>query len=68
MTNQGMEMDNKSMGIGRTCGCDWMMMMDVGPTAPCCRTVPLKTLELFPISPTALKDEHTTPSSASTNY
>ncbi|XAR59041.1 hypothetical protein NMG60_11014668 [Bertholletia excelsa] len=59
----------------RTYGRDWMMMMmlNVGQTTspPCTTTTdaaaatnkPLKTLELFPISATALKDECT-----STNY
>ncbi|CAL5334272.1 unnamed protein product [Camellia sinensis] len=55
----------------RTYSRDWMMMMDhEGPTSPCCNR-PLKTLELFPITATSLKDECTTsnhiPSSTSTN-
>ncbi|KAI3450488.1 hypothetical protein Pfo_007153 [Paulownia fortunei] len=38
----------------RTYGHDSMMIMDVGPTFPCCRNKPLETLELFPLrSPTA---------------
>nr|DAD27776.1 TPA_asm: hypothetical protein HUJ06_029244 [Nelumbo nucifera] len=42
-------------------GRDWMMMMmmDIGPTTHCCNR-PLKTLQLFPITTTSLKDECTT--------
>ncbi|CAK9170201.1 unnamed protein product [Ilex paraguariensis] len=42
----------------RTYGCDWrrMVMMDVCPTTHCC-SKPLKTLELFPITATSLKDQ-----------
>ncbi|XP_052187085.1 WUSCHEL-related homeobox 3 [Diospyros lotus] len=48
------EMDKPT---ARTNGRDWMMMLDhhEGPPAPYHR--PLKTLELFPVSATALKDE-----------
>ncbi|PSR95153.1 WUSCHEL-related homeobox like [Actinidia chinensis var. chinensis] len=64
---ESFEMDNS---MARSCGRDWMMMQDVGPTPTCCNR-PLKTLELFPITATALKDEYTTskhiPSSTSNN-
>ncbi|XP_057483222.1 WUSCHEL-related homeobox 3-like [Actinidia eriantha] len=53
------EMD-KSMMIRTYCR-DWMMMMlDVGPTSHCCNNKPLKTLELFPITATGLKDNSKT--------
>ncbi|EXB53235.1 WUSCHEL-related homeobox 3 [Morus notabilis] len=41
---------------------DWTMMVDVGPpNSPCCNNYkPLKTLELFPITATNLKEECTT--------
>ncbi|KAL5581135.1 hypothetical protein UlMin_013577 [Ulmus minor] len=50
---------------------DWLMMMDMGPlNSPCCNNNynnnrPLKTLQLFPITATNLKEEFTT--TASTN-
>ncbi|CAK9184829.1 unnamed protein product [Ilex paraguariensis] len=46
----------------RTYSRDWrmLMLMDVGPTptTPCC-SKPMKTLELFPITATSLKDQCT---------
>nr|ASV45873.1 WUSCHEL-related homeobox 3 [Broussonetia papyrifera] len=40
---------------------DWTMMVDVGPpSSPYCCNKPLKTLELFPITATNLKEECTT--------
>ncbi|PSR90012.1 WUSCHEL-related homeobox like [Actinidia chinensis var. chinensis] len=55
------EMDKSIMT--RTYGRDWMMMLDVDPTSHCCNNKPLKTLELFPITATGLKDEHIPPTS-----
>ncbi|KAJ8629169.1 hypothetical protein MRB53_022492 [Persea americana] len=61
---EGMEMGNPAMAYGQ----DWVVMMDVCPTK-CCR--PLKTLELFPIKSTGLKEEFKSskpfPCSTSTN-
>ncbi|CAL5352886.1 unnamed protein product [Camellia sinensis] len=54
--------------VMRSYGRDWMVMLDVVPTpiTPCCNTAPPKTLELFPITATGLKDMHF-PSSMSSN-
>ncbi|KAK9279989.1 hypothetical protein L1049_013673 [Liquidambar formosana] len=38
---------------------NWMMMVDMCPTSPCCSR-PLKTLQLFPITATNLREESTT--------
>ncbi|GKV08214.1 hypothetical protein SLEP1_g19879 [Rubroshorea leprosula] len=39
-------------------GSDWLMMMDVSPPlSPCCKRPPPKTLELFPVSASNLKEE-----------
>ncbi|CAB4282581.1 unnamed protein product [Prunus armeniaca] len=67
---QRVEMEKSVMSMY---GRDWMMMMmeDVGPPSPCCSTStrttttrqPLKTLQLFPITATNLKEE-SSPSSS----
>ncbi|KAH7862565.1 hypothetical protein Vadar_006529 [Vaccinium darrowii] len=44
----------------KTYGRDWLMMLDVGPTSPNSCSRPLKTLELFPITATGLKDTSST--------
>ncbi|XP_022756585.1 WUSCHEL-related homeobox 3-like [Durio zibethinus] len=43
----------------RTYGSDWLMMVDMGPRLPPCFSTraPLKTLELFPVTATNLKEE-----------
>ncbi|KAJ8751555.1 hypothetical protein K2173_016793 [Erythroxylum novogranatense] len=47
----------------RMCSHDWMMsMVDIGLPSPCCNR-PLKTLELFPMTATNVKEEHTNTSS-----
>ncbi|KAE8656848.1 WUSCHEL-related homeobox 3 [Hibiscus syriacus] len=57
------ERTDKNKGMMRTYGSDWLMMVDVGPplsSPPCysmiCRP-PLKTLELFPLSASDLKED-----------
>ncbi|KAA8549535.1 hypothetical protein F0562_001447 [Nyssa sinensis] len=52
------EMGKMDKSMSRTYGRDWMMMTDVGPTTSCCNR-PIKTLELFPITATSLKEECT---------
>ncbi|XP_058111003.1 WUSCHEL-related homeobox 3B [Magnolia sinica] len=52
-TPKSEETERPAVGYGH----DWMVMMDVGP-APCHR--PPRTLELFPIKSTGLKEENNT--------
>lgn len=53
-----LEMGKSLMGMY---GRDWIMMMDTAaappPSPSCCSRAPLKTLELFPITATNLKEE-----------
>ncbi|KAI3461482.1 hypothetical protein Pfo_018145 [Paulownia fortunei] len=42
-----------------TYGHDLRMIVDVGPTFPCCRNRPLETLELFPLRSPTVKDQET---------
>ncbi|XP_059664425.1 WUSCHEL-related homeobox 3 [Cornus florida] len=58
--NQKWKVDHRErMETEKSTALDWMMMMNVGPSStPCCNR-PLKTLELFPITATSLKDECT---------
>ncbi|KAI8523926.1 hypothetical protein RHMOL_Rhmol13G0109300 [Rhododendron molle] len=72
LPDQTREMDKYYATVMRTNGSDrrMMMMLDVSPTSttttlPCCNIVhnkPLKTLELFPITATGLKDDKCTTS------
>ncbi|KAK8581508.1 hypothetical protein V6N13_144530 [Hibiscus sabdariffa] len=58
---------DKNKGMMRTYGCDWLMMVDVGspssssssssPCYPMISRPPLKTLELFPLTASNLKEE-----------
>ncbi|XP_058207448.1 WUSCHEL-related homeobox 3-like isoform X2 [Rhododendron vialii] len=46
--------------MARTYGRDWMIMLDLGPTSPNSCSRPLKTLELFPVTATGLRDTTST--------
>ena len=67
------ETDNKKALMGKMYGRDWMMMMvdlvyppppnnNNNNSSPCCAAhrTPLKTLELFPITATNLKEDNAT--------
>ncbi|KAE9463494.1 hypothetical protein C3L33_04599, partial [Rhododendron williamsianum] len=46
--------------MARTYGRDWMIMLDLAPTSPNSCSRPLKTLELFPVTATGLRDTTST--------
>nr|BBC82802.1 SPIDER protein [Rhododendron stenopetalum] len=46
--------------MARTYGRDWMIMLDLGLTSPNSCSRPLKTLELFPVTATGLRDTTST--------